>query len=85
MRINGQAKLACNTKLRRTPSRCDSQRAGTASGAITVEPMGNMPVLKDLIVNMDAVHWKKVQRVVPVAAARRAIRPSASTSCRRRR
>jgi succinate dehydrogenase iron-sulfur subunit len=30
-----------------------------------VEPMGNMPVLKDLIVDMDAVHWKKVQRVVP--------------------
>jgi succinate dehydrogenase / fumarate reductase iron-sulfur subunit len=27
--------------------------------------MGNMPVLKDLIVNMDAVHWKKVRRVVP--------------------
>ena len=24
-----------------------------------------MPVLKDLIVDMDAVHWKKVQRVVP--------------------
>jgi succinate dehydrogenase / fumarate reductase iron-sulfur subunit len=24
-----------------------------------------MPVLKDLIVNMDAVHWKKVQRIVP--------------------
>ena len=34
-------------------------------GAITVEPMGNMPVIKDLIVDMDAVHWKKVQRVVP--------------------
>jgi succinate dehydrogenase / fumarate reductase iron-sulfur subunit len=30
-----------------------------------VEPMGNMPVIKDLIVDMDAVHWKKVQRVVP--------------------
>jgi succinate dehydrogenase / fumarate reductase iron-sulfur subunit len=27
--------------------------------------MGNMPVLKDLFVNMDAVHGKKVQRVVP--------------------
>ena len=27
--------------------------------------MGNMPVLKDLIVDMDAVHWKKVRRVVP--------------------
>ena len=27
--------------------------------------MGNMPVIKDLIVDMDAVHWKKVQRVTP--------------------
>jgi succinate dehydrogenase / fumarate reductase iron-sulfur subunit len=32
---------------------------------ITVEPMGNMPVIKDLIVDMDAVHWKKIQRVIP--------------------
>jgi succinate dehydrogenase / fumarate reductase, iron-sulfur subunit len=68
VRINGQAKLACNTKLAeaaREPVRV-SQRAGIRSeGEITVEPMGNMPVLKDLIVNMDAVHWKKVQRVVP--------------------
>ncbi|HEX5610411.1 MAG TPA: hypothetical protein VFX45_10015, partial [Solirubrobacterales bacterium] len=32
---------------------------------IVVEPMGNMPVIKDLIVDMDAVHWKKVQRVTP--------------------
>src|SRR6058998_1546221 len=55
VRVNGQAKLACNTKLR-------DARAQTDDGVITVEPMGNMPVLKDLIVNMDAVHWKKVQR-----------------------
>ena len=34
-------------------------------GAVVVEPMGNMPVLKDLITDMDAVHWKKVRRVVP--------------------
>jgi succinate dehydrogenase / fumarate reductase iron-sulfur subunit len=27
--------------------------------------MGNMPVLKDLIVDMDAVHWKKIARVTP--------------------
>jgi succinate dehydrogenase / fumarate reductase iron-sulfur subunit len=32
---------------------------------VVVEPMGNMPVLKDLIVDMDAVHWRKIQRVVP--------------------
>src|SRR6201992_3110438 len=29
------------------------------------EPMGNMPVIRDLIVDMDAVHWKKIQRVTP--------------------
>src|SRR5688572_7468547 len=27
--------------------------------------MANMPVIKDLIVDMDAVHWKKIQRVTP--------------------
>jgi succinate dehydrogenase / fumarate reductase iron-sulfur subunit len=32
---------------------------------IAVEPMGNMPVIRDLIVDMDAVHWKKIQRVTP--------------------
>ena len=59
VRVNGQAKLACNTKL------SDAAASTADDGAIVVEPMGNMPVLKDLIVNMDAVHWKKVQRVVP--------------------
>src|SRR5438093_7559156 len=58
VRVNGQAKLACNTKLGEAVERA-------REGAIVVEPMGNMPVLKDLIVNMDAVHWKKVQRIVP--------------------
>ena len=27
--------------------------------------MGNMPVIKDLIVDMDAVRWKKIARVTP--------------------
>ena len=27
--------------------------------------MGNMPVIRDLIVDMDAVHWRKIQRVTP--------------------
>jgi succinate dehydrogenase / fumarate reductase iron-sulfur subunit len=58
VRINGKSALACNTRI--------SEAAKEAQdGAIVVEPMGNMPVLKDLIVDMDAVHWKKVQRVVP--------------------
>jgi succinate dehydrogenase iron-sulfur subunit len=37
----------------------------TAAGVIEVEPMGNMPVIRDLIVDMDAVHWRKIQRVTP--------------------
>jgi succinate dehydrogenase / fumarate reductase iron-sulfur subunit len=58
VRINGKPDLACHTHLDRA--------AETApDGAIVVEPMGNMPVLKDLIVDMDAVHWKKIQRVTP--------------------
>jgi succinate dehydrogenase / fumarate reductase, iron-sulfur subunit len=58
VRINGTSKLACNTKL------MDAEH-DARDGEIVIEPMGNMPVLKDLIVDMDAVHWKKVQRVVP--------------------
>jgi succinate dehydrogenase / fumarate reductase, iron-sulfur subunit len=68
VRINGQAKLACNTKLSEAseePVRISQRAEIREPGEIVVEPMGNMPVLKDLIVNMDAVHWKKVQRVVP--------------------
>ena len=38
---------------------------GQQEPVITVEPMGNFPVLKDLIVDMDAVHWKKIQRITP--------------------
>src|SRR3954464_9002570 len=58
VRINGKSALACNTRI-------SDAAARARDGGITVEPMGNMPVVKDLVVDMDAVHWKKVQRVVP--------------------
>jgi succinate dehydrogenase / fumarate reductase iron-sulfur subunit len=58
VRINGQPGLACHTHL-------DKALRGAQDGVITVEPMGNMPIIKDLIVDMDAVHWKKIQRVTP--------------------
>src|SRR5438045_4998746 len=58
VRINGQPGLACHTHLGKAV-------ASARDGVIEVEPMGNMPVLKDLIVDMDQVHWKKVQRVTP--------------------
>jgi len=35
------------------------------SGVITVEPMGNMPVIKDLVTDMESTHWEKFRRVTP--------------------
>jgi succinate dehydrogenase / fumarate reductase, iron-sulfur subunit len=58
VRINGQPGLACHTHL-------DRAAASARDGVIEVEPMGNMPIVKDLIVDMDAVHWKKIRRVTP--------------------
>lgn len=59
VRINGKTALACNTAIGEA-----ADNAGPGN-PIVVEPMNNYPVLKDLIVDMDAVHWKKIQRVVP--------------------
>jgi succinate dehydrogenase iron-sulfur subunit len=58
VRVNGEPALACHTHL-------DAAKKGAHGGIIQIEPMGNMPVLKDLIVDMDAVHWKKIRRVTP--------------------
>jgi succinate dehydrogenase / fumarate reductase iron-sulfur subunit len=58
VRINGRPGLACHMHLTKAEETA-------RDGVIVVEPMGNMPVLKDLIVDMDAVHWKKIQRVTP--------------------
>jgi len=62
VRINGEPALACNTHLDRAQQAAEATGGG---GVIVVEPMGNMPVIKDLIVDMDAVHWKKIRRVTP--------------------
>jgi succinate dehydrogenase / fumarate reductase iron-sulfur subunit len=32
---------------------------------IVIEPMGNMPVIKDLITDMESTHWTKIRRVTP--------------------
>ena len=66
IRVNGEPALACHTHL-------DAAKRGAKDGTIEIEPMGNMPVLKDLIVDMDAVHWKKVQRVTPWLLAKQPV------------
>jgi succinate dehydrogenase / fumarate reductase iron-sulfur subunit len=74
VRMNGKPGLACNTHLDEAAARThgvgwnpEDEESGdlTPPNVITVEPMGNMPVIRDLIVDMDAVHWKKIQRVTP--------------------
>jgi succinate dehydrogenase / fumarate reductase iron-sulfur subunit len=76
VRMNGKPGLACNTHLEEAAARAHGigwnpaegvGESGDMSegGVIEVEPMGNMPVIRDLIVDMDAVHWKKIQRVTP--------------------
>jgi succinate dehydrogenase / fumarate reductase iron-sulfur subunit len=61
VRINGKPGLACNTHLDTAAARVENGDGNV----ITVEPMGNIPVIRDLIVDMDAVHWKKIRRVTP--------------------
>lgn len=70
VRINGKPALACHTHLDEAAKNAHGMGwnppdEGQTTPVITVEPMGNMPVLKDLIVDMDAVHWAKIQRVTP--------------------
>jgi succinate dehydrogenase / fumarate reductase iron-sulfur subunit len=70
VRMNGKPGLACNTHLEEAARRghgtgWNPPDEGQTKTVITVEPMGNMPVIRDLIVDMDAVHWKKVRRVTP--------------------
>ena len=79
VRINGKPGLACNTHLEEAarrghgvgwnPPASEDGAQGSGEGqrlpVVMVEPMGNMPVIRDLIVDMDAVHWRKIQRVTP--------------------
>jgi succinate dehydrogenase / fumarate reductase iron-sulfur subunit len=70
MKINGQSGLGCKTQIGEAQEKAEkvaSAGAGNGSGAppIVVEPMGNMPVIKDLITDMESTHWDKIRRVTP--------------------
>lgn len=55
MRINGHATLACKTKV---------VSVAPKGGTIQVEPMNNMPVIKDLVTDMTSF-WSKMRQVKP--------------------
>src|SRR3954468_5587390 len=59
VRINGRPGLACHMHLEQ------AAKYSRDGEHIVVEPMGNMPVIRDLITDMDSVHWKKIRRVTP--------------------
>ncbi|TAJ25687.1 MAG: succinate dehydrogenase iron-sulfur subunit [Nitrospirae bacterium] len=55
MKINGTEKLACRTSIRKELER---------HGQIRVAPLGNLPVIKDLAVDMSSF-WSKIKDVTP--------------------
>jgi succinate dehydrogenase iron-sulfur subunit len=63
MKINGQSGLGCKTQIGEAHEQAN--RANGGGEAIVVEPMGNMPVIKDLITDMESTHWAKIRRVTP--------------------
>jgi succinate dehydrogenase / fumarate reductase, iron-sulfur subunit len=68
VKINGQSTLACKTMLEEAQSYAESHSVKGENGdgtEIVVEPMGNMPVVKDLVTDMESTHWTKIRRVTP--------------------
>jgi succinate dehydrogenase / fumarate reductase iron-sulfur subunit len=71
--VNGQSTLACKTQIGEAQARANRETEGryaattSRPGAdpIVVEPMGNMPVIKDLVTDMESTHWEKIRRVTP--------------------
>jgi succinate dehydrogenase / fumarate reductase iron-sulfur subunit len=63
MKINGQSGLGCKTQIGHAHEQANRRDGG--SEPIVVEPMGNMPVIKDLITDMESTHWEKIRRVTP--------------------
>jgi succinate dehydrogenase / fumarate reductase, iron-sulfur subunit len=69
MKINGQSGLGCKTQIGEAQELADKKAGavgGNSSGnSIVIEPMGNMPVVKDLVTDMESTHWTKIRRVTP--------------------
>ncbi len=68
MKINGQSGLGCKTQIGEAQELAEKKASVSPSDeppVIVVEPMGNMPVIKDLITDMESTHWTKIRRVTP--------------------
>jgi succinate dehydrogenase / fumarate reductase iron-sulfur subunit len=69
MKINGQSGLGCKTQIGEAQELADKKASASGekveNAPIVIEPMGNMPVIKDLITDMESTHWTKIRRVTP--------------------
>jgi succinate dehydrogenase iron-sulfur subunit len=63
VKINGESTLACLTQIGEAHEFANRRNGG--SEPIVVEPMANMPVVKDLVTDMESSHWTKIRRVTP--------------------
>ena len=64
VKINGRSTLACLTQIGEAHEAANRMN-GEEAKPIVVEPMGNMPVIKDLVTDMESTHWEKIRRVTP--------------------
>ena len=70
MKINGQSGLGCKTQIGEAQELADKKASAVGgetvdNAPIVIEPMGNMPVIKDLVTDMESTHWTKIRRVTP--------------------
>ncbi len=68
VRINGRSALACKenvgSELARLEKILSSANQSQTTPEITVAPLGNMPVIKDLVVDMNGF-WNNLEKVAP--------------------
>ena len=69
MKINGNSGLGCKTQIGEAQELAEKKAKALGKSVddavIVIEPMGNMPVVKDLVTDMESTHWEKIRRVTP--------------------
>ncbi|MFP4008256.1 MAG: succinate dehydrogenase/fumarate reductase iron-sulfur subunit [Spirulinaceae cyanobacterium] len=68
MKINNRSALACKENVGQEIERFP-QHSGTGIPEIAIAPMGNMPVVKDLVVNMTSF-WDNLEAVDPYVSTK---------------
>ena len=67
IKINGESTLACKTQIGEAQAERQRRAGATArrGRADRGGADGNMPVIKDLVTDMESTHWTKIRRVTP--------------------